>query len=113
MSLNSHAPLVGEYTGHSATCAPIPLNRLKGPTNGVVKDLPLRLNWTPRQQWDVADPRALQTLYSKLLTSVATQDELATLINGELLQKFWYEIRIPYGIRTKWEFENPSLRGTD
>jgi hypothetical protein len=64
---------------------------LKGPARGVVL-LPRNLSWPGMRECDVGDDRRRRSLYG-LLLSQGGRNDIARLVNAELLRQDWPLIR--------------------
>lgn len=85
------------------------LSGLRGPAAGVVR-LPLRLFWSlPGHEFDLADRDMRLWLYQTVLREAATEQDLATYLNGDLLAELWPDLYLPRGVRRAWQDRHPVL----
>lgn len=89
------------------TVLPGSLAALDGPTEGIV-ELPLHLDWSSANRYDLAVPRRLETLYRTVLIEARSPADLSYL-DGATLKTLWLELRLPHWIRRDWEQAFPEL----
>ncbi|MBF9352762.1 hypothetical protein HA138_23725 [Mycobacteroides chelonae] len=90
------------------------LRTLQGPTDCVV-ELPLRLDWSPKRHYDLADHGDRRTLYERTLTQALRTEDLQAFANRSLLLELWPRLWLPQQVRDLWEGRFPELaarRGT-
>jgi hypothetical protein len=85
------------------------LGELTGPEHGPV-ELPLRLWWNPRRQWDLDDPDSLRWMYENVLREAVRIDELRDFLHGRTLIAVWPDLNLPRSVRAAWEARHPRLR---
>lgn len=85
------------------------LGELRGPLRGVV-ELPQRLMWNPRRDFDLGKPDLLLWMYENVLREAIRHEELRRWVNGRRLVKVWPELNLPRGVRLAWEARHPQLR---
>lgn len=85
------------------------LDDLRGPTAGSVT-LPLRLDWTPSNTYDLSDEARTCTMYATVLREAKSEDDLARFLERDLLVRMWASLRLPVFIRESWERRFPQLR---
>jgi len=85
------------------------LDDLRGPTAGSVA-LPLHLDWTPSNTYDLSDEARTCTMYATVLREAKSEDDLSRFLNRELLVCAWPSLRSPVFIREIWERRFPQLR---
>jgi hypothetical protein len=81
---------------------------LHGPTDSIV-DLPLRLDWSPKRQYDLADDGDRRSLYERALNEALRVEDLQTFLNGDLLVELWPRLWLPPQVRALWEERFPQL----
>jgi hypothetical protein len=82
--------------------------RLTAPVTGTVT-LPVVLDWTPKKNYDRANPRERKRLYELVLAEAHSEEDIERHINGEALQEVWDELHIPRRVRYAWESVHPQL----
>ncbi len=87
---------------------PDSLNDLRGPTAGSVT-LPLHLDWTPSNTYDLGDEARVCTMYATVLREAKSEDDLSRSLDRELLVRAWSSLRLPDFIRESWERRFPQL----
>ncbi|MYV97247.1 hypothetical protein [Streptomyces sp. SID3343] len=81
---------------------------LAGPAEGVVT-LPVSLDWTPKQSYDLADDVDVRLLYETVLREAMHTGELGRYVNGDLLARIWPRLWLPLRLRVMWESKFPDL----
>jgi hypothetical protein len=76
--------------GHAGRL-PRRIEDLKGPARGVIL-LPRNLSWPGMREFDVGDDRRRRSLYG-LVLSQGSRNDIARLVNAELLRQDWPLIR--------------------
>jgi hypothetical protein len=71
--------------------------------------LPLSLNWTPENSYDVSDTWQKQKFYEVILSEAHSENDIKDYINGEELTELWEHLRIPTRVRYAWESVHPRL----
>jgi hypothetical protein len=84
------------------------LESLHGPTDSIV-ELPLRLDWSPKRQYDLADDGDCRSLYERALNEALRVEDLQTFLNGDLLVELWPQLWLPPQVRALWEQRFPRL----
>lgn len=91
---------------HPVIVAPS-LSTLDGPATGTV-ELPIHVDWTPTNKYDLAVPRRVQTMYRTVLQEARGVNDLHYL-NADVLRSIWSRLRLPARIRGAWEEAFPEL----
>jgi hypothetical protein len=86
---------------------PFSLSELTGPTGGMV-ELPLHVDWTPTNRYDLSVPQRMLTMYRTVLLEARGASDLHYL-NSDTLQSCWAELRLPVRISKAWEAQFPEL----
>ncbi|MEU1179585.1 hypothetical protein ABZ464_18380 [Streptomyces sp. NPDC005820] len=88
---------------------PESLDRLHGPTHGVV-ELPLHMAWSGMTSYDLGKPRQRMGLYRTVLHE-GLHEDLPRYLNQDLLLQLWPVLRTLVGrtVRTVWEDAFPQL----
>ena len=87
---------------------PDSLDDLCGPTAGRVT-LPLHIDWTPSNTYDLGDEARVCTMYATVLREAKSEDDLSRFLDRELLVRAWSSLRLPDFIRESWERRFPQL----
>lgn len=87
---------------------PESLQDLQGPREGVVH-LPLHLDWTPSNTYDLANPVRLRTMYVTVLREAKDEKDVIDYVDFDLLQLHWADLRLPRFTREAWKSAHPSL----
>jgi hypothetical protein len=74
------------------------LTKLTARPTGKVK-LPVVMDWTPANIYDVTDSYQRQRLYEPVLAEVHCEDDIKRYINGEELTRLWDKLHIPSRVR--------------
>ncbi|MFC9796833.1 hypothetical protein ACFVJI_29860 [Streptomyces sp. NPDC127584] len=92
-----------------ASRLPASLEDLTGPVHGEV-ELPLHVAWSGLRTYDLDRPRLRMSLYRTVLAE-GQQEDLATLLNRDLLLSQWPVLRtlISRHVRQVWEARFPAL----
>jgi len=90
---------------------PDSLDDLCGPTAGRVT-LPLHIDWTPSNTYDLSDAVNTCTMYATVLREAKAEDDLSRFLDRELLVRAWSSLRLPDFIRESWERRFPQLLDT-
>ncbi len=88
---------------------PNSLDDLRGPTEGSVT-LPLYIDWTPSNTYDLSDEVSTCTMYETVLREAKAEDDLSRFLDLGLLVRMWSSLRLPDFIRDSWERSSPQLR---
>lgn len=83
------------------------LDDLHGPTTGVVT-LPVWLDWSPRPEYDLDNPRRLARYYEVVLRE-GTPEAFADYLDGATLKRVWVELYLSVRVRALWEGRFPEL----
>lgn len=83
------------------------LDDLHGPTTGVVH-LPVWLDWSPRPEYDLDNPRRLARFYEVVLRE-GTLEAFAEYLDGLTLKRVWPELYLPVRVVALWEGRFPEL----
>jgi len=87
---------------------PDSLDDLRGPTAGSVT-LPLHIDWTPSNTYDLGDEARVCTMYATVLREAKSEDDLSRSLDRGLLVRAWSSLRLPDFIRESWERRFPQL----
>ncbi len=90
---------------------PDSLDDLRGPTAGSVT-LPLRIDWTPSNTYDLGDAVSTCTMYETVLREAKAEDDLVRFLDRGWLVRTWSSLRLPDFIRESWERRFPQLLDT-
>lgn len=85
------------------------LGRLHGPLQGVVR-LPLRIDASARDVYDLADEHRRQLLYCIVLEEAGREEDLEEWLDREELVRMWPDLYLPRVVRGAWEQRHPALR---
>jgi hypothetical protein len=101
-------PLPSRYLG-VGTRLPDALSDLTGPEEGVVA-LPIRLAWSGRSEFDIANPKQRLTLYRTLI-DCGQRNDFIQYMNAKLLCADWPRIRrlTARAMIAIWERRMPEL----
>jgi len=91
------------------TFVPDKLDDLRGPICGSVT-LPLMLDWTPANTYNVENRSSLCRLYETVLSEATSEDDIIMYVDKNTLFSLWDELRIPRRTRIAWENIYPELR---
>jgi hypothetical protein len=91
------------------TFVPNNLNELHGPTNGNVT-LPLVLDWTPMNTYDLQSKTGTRRLYETVLSEAGSEDDITRYVDKGKLVSLWRTLRLPRRVRIAWESAYPELR---
>lgn len=83
--------------------------QLTGPSVGSV-ELPLSIDWTPSNTFDLSNPMRVRTMYAKVLMEAPDEQSISKFVNGNLLIREWTRLRLPSYVRSAWEQKHPELR---
>ncbi|MCL2467428.1 MAG: hypothetical protein FWF02_14835 [Micrococcales bacterium] len=86
------------------------LDDLSGPTQGVVT-LPLVLDWTPANTYDLSCEPRVRRLYETVLSEALSEDDVQTYVDKTTLVRLWRRLRLPPRVRVAWESVHPELAG--
>lgn len=81
---------------------------LEGPTDCVL-ELPLRLDWSSKRHYDLADDGDRRALYERVLNQALQSEDLQVFLNESLLYELWPRLWLPHQIRDLWEGRFPQL----
>ncbi|SIK10256.1 Uncharacterised protein [Mycobacteroides abscessus subsp. abscessus] len=81
---------------------------LHGPKDSVV-ELPLRLDWSPKRRYDLADDGDRRALYERTLNQATGVEDLTALLNTDLLIELWPRLWLPQQLRDLWQGRFPQL----
>jgi hypothetical protein len=84
------------------------LDELRGPTAGVVT-LPVMLDWTPANTYDLSSSSRLRRLYETVLSEALSEDDVAGFVDKATLLRVWPDLRLPPRVRMAWEQAHPQL----
>ena len=84
------------------------LAHLRGPSLGTIT-LPVALDWTPRDGYDLSRPAAVRSLYQVVLREARTEADIETYLNADVLASVWESLTLPAVVRQFWEETHPSL----
>ncbi|MCL2092444.1 MAG: hypothetical protein FWH11_14810 [Micrococcales bacterium] len=90
------------------TFVPDRLDDLRGPTQGVVT-LPLMLDWTPANTYDLSSEPRVRRLYETVLSEALSEDDVQTYVDKTTLTRLWHRLRLPRRVRVAWESTHPEL----
>ncbi len=85
------------------------LSTLCGASSGTVV-LPLRLDWSRSNSYDLANPVQVRTMYATVLREVCSEADLDSYLSRTLLIREWANLRLPPFLRDTWESKHPVLR---
>ena len=85
------------------------LDDLQGAAGGRVV-LPLHLDWTPCNHYDLSEDEDVRLLYLTVLSEACSETELKEYLNRELLIAMWSKMHLPKRIRLIWESVHPELK---
>lgn len=85
------------------------LAELNGPVEGTV-ELPVHVDWTPANKYDLATPKRVQTMYRTVLQQARVVNDLQYL-NAAVLRRVWAGLRLSRPVRRAWEEAFPELAG--
>jgi hypothetical protein len=88
---------------------PKSLASLKGPSCGLL-DLPHSVFWSSERSVNLDVPGGIPMAYQAIL-SEGTPKEQESLLNEDVLCRYWGELVLPVRVRTLWETRFPVLRG--
>lgn len=71
--------------------------------------LPLTIDWSPTRTYDLDGEADRRVLYERVLRESADTDELAELLDAELLTELWPSLWLPREVRSRWERRFPEL----
>jgi hypothetical protein len=84
------------------------LESLRGPTVGVVT-LPIHLDWSASNTYDLSDQRRVRTFYSTVIQQATSEEELQAYLDAVTLRREWQGLRMPPYVRAAWETRFPEL----
>jgi hypothetical protein len=90
------------------TFVPDSLEDLRGPVRGLVT-LPLSLDWTPCNTYDLASEARVRRLYETVLSEALSEEDVTTHVDRDTLLRLWRTLRIPRRVRSAWETAYPEL----
>ena len=88
---------------------PLTLDALSGPTEGMV-ELPLSVYWGPDATADLSTPAGVEKVYENVVRE-GTSEIQEALLNADVLQRVWPQLRLPKRCRDTWETRFPELAG--
>jgi hypothetical protein len=88
---------------------PRSLTSLKGPSRGLLA-IPHSVFWSPERSVNLDVPGGIPMAYQAIL-SEGTSEEQESLLNEDVLCRYWDELVLPVRIRTLWETRFPALKG--
>jgi len=86
------------------------LDDLTGPTAGMM-ELPHVIHWGPLRVCDLSNDGRRRTAYQEILREAATGEQLASLLNKDLLIQDWPFLMLPPRLRAGWEKVHPAELG--
>jgi hypothetical protein len=96
------------YEDRRPYVVPVSLGDLQGPEHGLVP-LPLSVAWTGRRSYDLDSSEDRRVMYERVVVEAASNEELSTLLNHELLIRLWPDLYLPARVRTLWQSRFPGL----
>jgi hypothetical protein len=90
------------YAERRPYVVPQSLADLAGPAGGVVR-LPVSLGWTGRTEYDLDDDADLVVFYERVLVDASDADDVAGLLDQDLLRSHWRRLFLPAAARHAWE----------
>ena len=90
------------------TFVPDRLEELRGPARGSVT-LPVTLDWTPANRYDMSSPREVKRLYQTVLSEALSEADVTAYVDATLLKNVWSSLRLPRRVRVAWENAHPEL----
>ena len=91
------------------TFVPNRLSDLDGPISGSVT-LPLMLDWTPLNTYNLESSSGLRRLYETVLSEATSEDDIIRYVDKNRLLGLWRELRLPRRVRVAWESTYPELK---
>ena len=85
------------------------LDDLTGPSEGTLK-LPVHLDWSEFSSYNISRPNRLRSLYATVLREAASEQDIISYVNAQLLKREWLSLNLPRAIRSAWEQRHPELR---
>jgi hypothetical protein len=85
------------------------LGELSSSVTGIT-ELPIELNWTPANRYDLSDVTDKMRLYETVLAEALSENDIKQYVNGHDLAEFWMQLRLPRRVRYAWESVHPMLR---
>jgi hypothetical protein len=95
------------YAQRRPYVVPPRLDDLDGPVHGVV-DLPERLGWTGRRNYDLDDPADVAVLYERIIVEATSPDDLG-LLAAPMVRTLWPRLFLPAPVRDLWQARFPEL----
>lgn len=96
------------YADRRPVAVPASWAALAGAPDGPA-ELPDRLGWSGRRQYDLDDPVDVRVFYERVLADAVDAALVADLINGDRLRALWPQLFLPRAVRTAWEDRFPEL----
>jgi hypothetical protein len=90
------------YAERRRFVAPGSLSDLAGPVSGSVV-LPAHMGWTGRRRYNLDDEADLAVFYERVLVEAMAVDDLAALVDAQLLRSVWRRLFLPAPVRRLWE----------
>ncbi len=88
---------------------PDDLSVLRGAPSGTIV-LPLRLDWSQSNSYDLSNPVRVRTMYATVLREACSEADLDSYLSRTLLIREWANLRLPAFLRSTWESLHPVLR---
>ena len=85
------------------------LDDLSGPVHGKVR-LPLHLDASAGQDYDVDDDYFRRVLYRVVLLEAGSAEDLTSWLDHDTLVREWPTLYLPRVVRATWENRHPILR---
>lgn len=85
------------------------LDTLRGPLHGKIR-LPLHLDASTRQVFDLDDSYSRELMYRVVLLEAGRVEDLARWLERVVLVRSWPELYLPSVVRAAWEERHPELR---
>jgi len=98
----------GAYAASIPYAVPDSLDQLTGPTSGTV-ELPISIDWSRDRTYDLDDPDDRRWLYTRVIREAASAEELASLLNRDLLVELWPQMHLPRHCVERWHARFPEL----
>jgi len=103
---DSGRPMTQEHT--RPVYVPDSLDALKGSSERIVI-LPIELDWTPYNTYDLSRPQERTRLYQTVLSEAGSEEDVCRYIDRSGLEKGWVDLRLPKRVRYAWESVFPRL----
>jgi hypothetical protein len=79
--------------------------------------LPVELDWTMQNSYDISNALDERRYYETVLTNANKEQDIISRLNGIRLRELWPDLQLPRRVRYAWESVYPRLgflrRGQD